>query len=661
MPSVDEILASSPLAGLRRVSGSGGDRQVALVRLAESFTDLDRAPAASLVILSRLASAEVSDYRLDMALRWAAIHQVAAVAAFADKPWQPTVTARDIAARADIALISVPAGTEAAGLVQAIIREIGGGAELALGRAEQGLAAVLAAESAGGGVEELRAAVAAALGTRVEFRPWPDGRSAVAVGDGAADRTAARAADRTAARAADRTAARAADRAAADGGPSASNVGPKAASLGPKAASLGPKVADVGPGAADVGPSASDGGPGGLPDADRPGTLLAADRSGAPLAGAPPTGAPLAADRSGAPLAGAPLAADRSGAPLAGAPLAAVPSGARHPASNGATDGEVIVQVVVGETPVGSFVAPDAHGDFGVAVRLVLHTAALTAGRLLDLARQAREVPVRSRSELLAELLMSDSAINEDLLERARQLAIPIGGWHVVVRIEADDLQDAEPDEVQRFELLEAAGQAALHAVTATGGTWYLSRIARAIVLVRVTTSNPGPQAGARAARSAERALEAIKGRLPALRFRAGVGAPHEGPTGLRASAAEARGALLAARAALKPAGVAAHDAVGVRRMLMEWYASDTARASVRDQLAPLERLGPARADTAIRTLAAYLDEQGSIIKTAQRLHLHRNAVANRLRGITELLEMDLDDPDQRLALQLACRARLLD
>jgi DNA-binding PucR family transcriptional regulator len=106
---------------------------------------------------------------------------------------------------------------------------------------------------------------------------------------------------------------------------------------------------------------------------------------------------------------------------------------------------------------------------------------------------------------------------------------------------------------------------------------------------------------------------------------------------------------------------VAAHDAVGVRRMLMEWYASDTARASVRDQLAPLERLGPARADTAIRTLAAYLDEQGSIVRTAQKLHLHRNAVANRLRGITELLELDLDDPDQRLALQLACRARLLD
>jgi sugar diacid utilization regulator len=622
MPSVDEILASSPLAGLCRVSGSGGGRPVALVRLAESFTDLDRAPAASLVILSRLASAEISDYRLDMALRWAAIHQVAAVAAFADKPWQPTVTARDIAARADIALISIPAGTEAAGLVQAILREIGGGAELALGRAEQGLAAVLSVESARGGVEELRAAVAEALGTRVEFRPWPNGHGAVALGDRATDNAAARA--------------------SADGGPTAANGGPT--------------TADGGPTTADGGPTNADGGLGGPPGADQPGSLLAGDRSGAPL-----TGASMSAGRSGAPLAGAPLAGDRPGASATGAPPAADRSGARDPALGGAADGEISAQVVVGETPVGSFVAPDAHGNFGVAVRLVLHTAAMTAGRLLDLARQAREVPVRSRSELLAELLMSDSAINEDLLERARQLAIPIGGWHVVVRIEADDLQDAEPDEVQRFELLETAGQAALHAVAATGGTWYLSRIARAIVLVRITTSNPGPQAGARAARSAERALEAIKGRLPGLRFRAGVGAPHEGPTGLRASAAEARGALLAARAGLKPPGVAAHDAVGVRRMLMEWYASDTARASVRDQLAPLEKLGPARADTAIRTLAAYLDEQGSIIKTAQRLHLHRNAVANRLRGITELLEMDLDDPDQRLALQLACRARLLD
>jgi len=519
--TVDEILASSPLSGLRRVSGGGGRREVALVRLAERFADLDGSPPGSLVVLSRAASAEVTDYRLDMALRWAAVNQVAAVAAFSAEQWQPTVTAMDIAGRANIALISIPAAAELARLVQAIAREIGGGADRALGRAQEGLNAVLSAEAAGAGLDELRAAAGRALGTIVEFRPRAAGARAG--------------------------------------------------------------------------------------DAYDPQDGLA---------------------------------------------------------------GEVRVPVVVGDAPIGDLVAPDAQGDLGIAARLVLHSAAASAGRLLDLARRAREVPARSRSELLAELLMSESAINDDLLDRARQLNVALGGWHVAVRIEADDLDgpgpdgagpaESGPDEVRRFELLESAGQVALQAAAAAGGTWHLSRVARAIVLIKMTMSDPGPQAGAQAARSAARALQALRERLPALPFRAGVGSAHEGPTGLRASATEARVALFAARAARKPSGVAAHDAVGVQRMLMEWYASDTARASVRDQLAPLEKLGQARADTAIRTLAAYLDEQGSIGKTAQRLHLHRNAVANRIRGIIELLDVDFEDPDQRLALQLACRARLL-
>lgn len=512
MPGVDEILATSPLAGLCRVSTGGGGREVALVLLAEELSQLDHAPAASLVALTRSASASATDYRLDMALRWAAIHQVAAIAAFATGRWRPSITALDIAARGDIALVSIPADADLAGLVQAITREIGGGAEQALGRAQQGLEAVLRAEQAGAGLDDLRAQVSQALGTAVEFRP-----------------------------------------------------------------------------------------------------LVAGD--------------------------GSHFAKDAGKDPAAG---------------------EVSAPVLVGETPTGYFTAPHAHGDFGIGARLVLHAAASAAARLLDESRRARELPVRSRSELLAELFMSDAAVKEDLLDRARQLGIPIAGWHVAVRIEADDLEEAEPDEVRRFELLESAGQVAFQAAAASGGTWYLSRVARAVVLIRMTSSNPGPQAGARTTRSAERSLQSLTARLPTLRFRAGVGSPHEGPMGLRASAAEARGALLAARAAGKPAGVAAHDAVGVQRMLMEWYASDTARASVRDQLAPLENLGPARAETAIRTLAAYLDEQGSIVRTAQRLHLHRNAVGNRLRGITELLDVDLDDPDQRLALQLACRARLL-
>ncbi|MBO0803650.1 MAG: helix-turn-helix domain-containing protein [Nocardiopsaceae bacterium] len=528
MPTVDEIVAGLPFSGLSRVSAGGGNRKVIAVRLAERFAELDDAPADSFVVLTRLASAEIDAYRLDMALRWAWIHRVAAVAAFSAERWKPAITALDIAGRADIALVSIPADAELAALVRMISGEIGGGAERALGRAQQGLDAVLRAGPAGASPDELAAAVGTALGIPVAFRPAGHG------GEGAPD-----------------------------------------------------------------GEGARDGGGG------------------------------------------------RRG-------------GARGDDGHGAPAPELSVPVLVDDAPSGHFVTAEAVGELRAAADLVLHAAAAAAARSEDMARRARDLPARSRSELLAELLMSESAVDSEFLERARQACVPLSGWHLAVRIEADNLDEVTDDEVRRFELLEAAGQSAIQAVSAPGETWYLSRVGRAIILIRATRSNPGPQAGARVVRSAERALAAIGDRQPALRLRAGVGAGHEGPTGLRASAAEARNALTAARAARRPAGVAVHDVVGIRRMLMEWYASDAVRASVSDQLAPLEKLGPERAETAIRTLAAYLDEQGSVVRTAQRLHLHRNAVTNRLRGIIELLDVDLDDPDQRLVLQLACRARLL-
>jgi sugar diacid utilization regulator len=517
------MLASSPLAGLERVSQGGGDRMVTTVRLAEQLGDLEGAPAGSFVVLSRAASEEAVDYRLDMALRWAAIHQVAAVAAFAGGRWRPTLTAMDIAERAGVAMVSVPGGIELTWLLPALIRETGGPADRALGRAEQGLAAVLAAEESGADVDTLRDRVGWALGVEVGFRPTAPGNGSAPDGAGGLE----------------------------DGG------------LGDGAAGLA------------------------------------------------------------------------------------------------ATDDEVSAPVLVGTQVLGHFTAPDAHGDLAVAARLVLHTAASAAGRLLDIAARARDLPVRSRSELLAEMLMTDTQ-SEDLLDRARQLGVPVGGWHLVVHVEAENLDELRRDEVHSFEILETAGQVALQAVARAGGTWHVARVARAVVLVRMTSTRPGPQAGLQTMKAARRALDGIRDRFPGLRVRAGVGTPHEGPVGLRASAAEARVALLAARAGGRPDGVAAHDAVGVRRMLMEWYASDSARASVRSQLAPLEELGQSRGETAIRTLATYLDQQGSIIRTAEVLHLHRNAVTYRLRRITELLDVDLDDPDQRLALQLACRARLL-
>jgi DNA-binding PucR family transcriptional regulator len=95
--------------------------------------------------------------------------------------------------------------------------------------------------------------------------------------------------------------------------------------------------------------------------------------------------------------------------------------------------------------------------------------------------------------------------------------------------------------------------------------------------------------------------------------------------------------------------------------MLVDWLGSRGAQESMRRLLAPLSDLPGERAETAVRTLQIYLDERGSLQRSGERLHLHKNAVAYRMKRIREQLAgVDLDDPDRRLELQLACRAWLL-
>jgi DNA-binding PucR family transcriptional regulator len=101
-------------------------------------------------------------------------------------------------------------------------------------------------------------------------------------------------------------------------------------------------------------------------------------------------------------------------------------------------------------------------------------------------------------------------------------------------------------------------------------------------------------------------------------------------------------------------------DSVGLRRTLVEWYASDTAREAVTTVLAPLTSLSGGRGERLIQTLHVYLDQQGSLTRTAERLSLHRNAVSYRINQIYELLDVDPENPDDLLLLQLACRAREL-
>ena len=123
-------------------------------------------------------------------------------------------------------------------------------------------------------------------------------------------------------------------------------------------------------------------------------------------------------------------------------------------------------------------------------------------------------------------------------------------------------------------------------------------------------------------------------------------------------SYSEASRALQIRAESRRPYGLSNHDDLGLLRIL------DTSGGGVQLERYLSEWLGALvdydrdhRSDL-VRTLGMYLDAGGNYDRTADALVIHRSTLRYRLRRIREVSGRDLADPDSRLNLHVAIRAR---
>ncbi len=298
--------------------------------------------------------------------------------------------------------------------------------------------------------------------------------------------------------------------------------------------------------------------------------------------------------------------------------------------------------------------------DLGDGPQIAARLAAAMISRVVSARERETLRPIRSRSSAVSEILLCSPANLAAVSERAVDGGFEVHGWHAAMRIGVDAtahddalLSQLKDDLIPIIPII-AQRRGEYRAV------WTAAHPDSSLVLVRTTRSDPGRDSDHLVREAIDELLSELSSRHPRARFRVGLGTPHQGASGLRTSTAEAGTALASARLLHDPVSIVAFDSLGLQRMLAEWLVTDTARDTVSDLLAPLDALGPRKAAIAIETLHAYLDEHGSFQRAAVRLNVHRNAVVYRMAQISQTLPHDLTDPDERFALQLACRGRLM-
>ncbi|HEX6800776.1 MAG TPA: helix-turn-helix domain-containing protein [Ktedonobacterales bacterium] len=272
------------------------------------------------------------------------------------------------------------------------------------------------------------------------------------------------------------------------------------------------------------------------------------------------------------------------------------------------------------------------------------------------------------RAEALDALLSGTYASEEAMRARAAQLGYDLTRPHAVLLIDlAPQLQPSggieSPAAGQPGALASAASDPATlrladQIATTLGGWVRIPSDARVEALLALGRFERGAaELAERVAALVPRVLSARGGRERVGRWAAGLGEAATVPGQVHRSAAEARDAARLGLLVLGPGHVARPADLGVYRLLLALRETAALGPFVTQTLAPL--LADRRnGDALIQTLDVFFACNGNLSAAARQLHLHRNSLLYRLHRARELLGHDLDDPELRLALQLAIKGR---
>lgn len=296
-------------------------------------------------------------------------------------------------------------------------------------------------------------------------------------------------------------------------------------------------------------------------------------------------------------------------------------------------------------------------GGTDPAIALVLPALASAVGQSYQRSLNHRE----ETGEVLASLLTAPRSVRDAIAQQARSIGVNLDTQHLVACITREENIDPghfSPDELRKAQIVAMIVADSIQRNSARD--WTVTRISGDLDLVWSTQNSTGREVSA-AIEDLGMFLKALAADAPGHDYFCGLGLPAHGVDGLLASAAQARRAARYAREQRINGRVVQPDTSRLDGLLADFLGSPLAMHSIHSMLTPFDKLSETARHNSIITLSTYLDFQGSNRRAAERLHLHPNAVGYRIKKTLSLLGTDLSDPDERIAVHLACRIWLLE
>ena len=290
-----------------------------------------------------------------------------------------------------------------------------------------------------------------------------------------------------------------------------------------------------------------------------------------------------------------------------------------------------------------------AKTDPGDSIRRLLLTMIASEVQRVRAPERASEA---AAAEFLGAILSGELSVREELIGRARELGLDLDEGASVIVARAHPQAPTEEGWRARVRSIAERGARAV-ANRSIAALSEREDVSGAEVLLLL----PGGEEPA-AARAAEAIVRELQATLPGYTFALGRSRVAEDPLDLRRAVSEA---LLAANVA-EGGGDGqplAFEQTGAYRLLLSTMSENPAelRRFYSETVEPLAAYDEQYETDLVRTLETFLEADGNVAGTAQRLFTHRHTVYYRLERVRELSGLDVSSSDGREKLSLGLKA----
>jgi purine catabolism regulator len=320
-----------------------------------------------------------------------------------------------------------------------------------------------------------------------------------------------------------------------------------------------------------------------------------------------------------------------------------------------------LAPVVLPQGVVGYVWARDPSGHLShPAESAVAHAAAVCA---MEMVRQRAiiEGESRVRNSFLEDLLVGKVTSVTATRRRAKFLGYDLHGEQIVFILDLDQFMDfiarlgEDESGIQRIkERFRRSVDSCLPAVWSRTLIWEHSD---SIVVLAPAGREQNP---ATFVNRVEALRASVQKKLGGPSISAGIGRLTADLTRLRDSYQEAEHALMIGAAIAGQGATTSFDTLGAYRLLYHLREQPELQMFCEETIGDLARYDEEHDSHLLETLTTFLDLQGNLSQAARALHLHRNGLLYRIARIEKIAGCDLNNPSQRIALQLALLARPL-